>query len=85
MTEVSIDTELRGQSAFHKLTHSFAIRDQLADVLVEQQAIGRQYLRRDNTDEDTSHMAWVEWALEADLDYTEAALLLVARIAAGRS
>ncbi|MCC9186305.1 hypothetical protein [Mycolicibacterium mageritense] len=33
MTEENgVDTELLGQSAFHKLTHSFAIRDRLRDV-----------------------------------------------------
>ncbi|MGB5796040.1 MAG: hypothetical protein WBH51_09655 [Mycolicibacter algericus] len=76
MTEESIDVELLGQSAFHKLTHSFAIRDRLRDVLAEQRAMERQYRRRDNSDEFTSRTAWTEWVLESDLNYTEAALLL---------
>jgi hypothetical protein len=76
MTEESIDVELLGQSAFHKLEHGFAIRDRLRDVLAEQQAMERQYRRRDNSDEYTSRTAWGEWVLESDLDYTEAALLL---------
>lgn len=47
MTEENgADTELLGQSAFHKLTHAFAIRDRLRDVLAQQQAIERQYRRR---------------------------------------
>ena len=47
MTEENgVDTELLGQSAFHKLTHAFAIRDRLRDVLAQQQAIERQYRRR---------------------------------------
>ena len=77
MTEENgVDTELLGQSAFHKLTHGFSIRDRLRDVLAEQQAIERQYRRHDNSDEYTSRTAWAEWVLESDLDYTEAALLL---------
>lgn len=32
--ENGVATELLGQSAFHKLTHGFAIRDRLRDVLV---------------------------------------------------
>lgn len=77
MTEENgVDTELLGQSAFHKLTHGFAIRDRLRDVLAEQQAVERQYLRRDNSSEYSSRTAWAEWVLDSDLDYTEAALLL---------
>jgi hypothetical protein len=64
MTEENgVATELLGQSAFHKLTHGFAIRDRLRDVLVEQQAIERQYRRRDNSDEYNSRTAWAEWVL----------------------
>lgn len=76
MTEENSDTELLGQSAFHKLKHGFAIRDRLRDVLAEQQAIERQYSRRDNSSEYTSRTAWAEWVLESDLDYTESALLM---------
>ncbi|EHB48608.1 hypothetical protein MycrhDRAFT_5449 [Mycolicibacterium rhodesiae JS60] len=76
MTEESGYTELLGRSAFLKLEHGFAIRDRLRDVLVEQQAIERQYSRRDNSDEHTSLTAWAEWVLESDLDYTESALLM---------
>jgi hypothetical protein len=70
------NAELLGQSAFHKLRHGFAIRDRLRDALAEQQAIERQYRRRDNREERTSRTAWTEWLLESDLDYTESALLL---------
>lgn len=77
MTEENgADTELLGQSAFHKLTDGFAIRDRLRAVLAEQQAIERHYRRRDNSSEYSSRTAWAEWVLESDLDYTEAALLL---------
>ena len=38
MAEESVDAELLGQSAFHKLEHGFAIRDRLPDVLAEQPA-----------------------------------------------
>jgi hypothetical protein len=76
MTDQSGDTELLGRSAFFKLEHGFAIRDRLRDVLAEQQAIEREYSRRDNSDEYTSRMAWAEWVLESDLDYTQSALLM---------
>lgn len=76
MTEESSTPELLGQSAFHKLKHGFKIRDRLRDVLAEQQAIERQYRRRDNSDEYTSRNVWTEWVLESDLDYTESALLM---------
>lgn len=59
MTEKNgLETELLGQSAFHKLTHGFAIRDRLRDVLAEQQPIERQYRRRDNSDKYSSRTAW---------------------------
>lgn len=76
MTEESRTPELLGQSAFQKLKHGFEIRDRLRDVLAEQQAIERQYRRRDNSDEYTSRNVWTEWVLESDLDYTESALLM---------
>lgn len=70
------DTELLGRSAFHKLEHGFAIRDRLRDVLADQQAVEREYSRRDNRTDHASRTTWAEWALESDLDYTEAALLM---------
>lgn len=76
MADGTWDPELVGSSAFHKLTHGFAIQDRLRDVLAEQQAIERQYRRRDNSSEYTSRTAWAEWVLESDLDYTESALLM---------
>ncbi|MBS1694501.1 MAG: hypothetical protein JST91_19980 [Actinobacteria bacterium] len=76
MTDGSGDTELLGRSAFLKLEHGFAIRDHLRDVLAEQQAIEREYSRRDNSGEYTSRTTWAEWVLESDLDYTESALLM---------
>lgn len=76
MTQENGATELLGQSAFNKLEHGFAIRDRLRDALAEQQAIKRQYRRRDNSNEYTSRIVWTEWVLESDLDYTESALLL---------
>ena len=76
MTDGNGDMELLGQSAFHKLKHGFAIRDRLRDVLAEQQAIEREYSRRDNSDEYASRTAWAEWVLESDLDYTQSALLM---------
>lgn len=76
MADGTWDPELVGSSAFHKLTHGFAIRDRLRDVLAEQQAIERQYRRRDNSSEYTSRTVWAEWVLESDLDYTESALLM---------
>lgn len=68
--------ELVGSSAFHKLEHGFEIRDRLRDVLAEQQAVERQYSRRDNRTDHASRRTWAEWALESDLDYTESALLM---------
>jgi hypothetical protein len=76
MPDDTWDPELVGSSAFHKLTHGFEIRDRLRDVLAEQQAIERQYSRRDNRTDHASRTTWAEWALESDLDYTEAALLM---------
>ena len=76
MTDGSSDTAVLGRSAFLKLEHGFAIRDRLRDVLAHEQAIEREYSRRDNSDEYTSRTAWAEWVLESDLDYTEAALLM---------
>ena len=76
MADVTWDPELVGSSAFHKLTHGFAIRDRLRDVLAEQQAIERRYRRRDNSSEYTSRTVWAEWVLESDLNYTESALLM---------
>ncbi|KEF94941.1 hypothetical protein K883_05365 [Mycobacterium sp. TKK-01-0059] len=70
------DDEALGQSAFRKLEHGFAIRDRLRGALAEQQATERKYSRRDNRADHTSRTAWVEWVLESDLDYTEAALLM---------
>lgn len=70
------DPELVGASAFRKLEHGFAIRDRLRDVLAEQQAVERQYSRRDNRTDYASRTTWAEWALESDLDYTESALLM---------
>ena len=70
------DTELLGRSAFHKLEHGFAIRDRLRDVLADQQAVEREYSRRDNRTDHASRTTWAEWVLESDLDYTEAALLM---------
>lgn len=76
MADGNSDTELLGRSAFHKLEHGFAIRDRLRDVLAEQQAVERQYSRRDNRTDHASRTTWAEWVLESDLDYTEAALLM---------
>lgn len=76
MSDGSSDTELLGRSAFLKLEHGFAIRDRLRDVLAREQAIEREYSRRDNSGEYTSRTVWAEWVLESDLDYTEAALLM---------
>ena len=76
MTDGSSDTELPERSAFLKLEHGFAIRDRLRDVLAREQAIEREYSRRDNSGEHTSRTVWAEWVLEWDLDYTEAALLM---------
>jgi hypothetical protein len=76
MTNGSSDTELLRRSAFLKLEHGFAIRDRLRDVLAREQAIEREYSRRDNSGEYTSRTVWAEWVLESDLDYTEAALLM---------
>ncbi|MEU0498618.1 hypothetical protein [Mycobacterium sp. NPDC006124] len=76
MADGTWDPGLVGSSAFHKLTHGFAIRDRLRDVLAEQQAVERQYSRRDNRTDHASRTTWAEWALESDLDYTESALLM---------
>ena len=76
MTDGAWGSDLLGKSAFDKLTHGFKIRDRLCDVLAEQQAVERQYRRRDNSGEYTSPMTWAEWVLESDLDYTESALLM---------
>lgn len=76
MTDDSSDTAVLGRSAFLKLEHGFVIRDRLRDVLAHEQAIEREYSRRDNSDEYASRTAWAEWVLESDLDYTEAALLM---------
>ncbi len=76
MADGTWDPELVGSSAFHKLEHGFEIRDRLRDVLAEQQAVERQYSRRDNRTDHASRRTWAEWALESDLDYTESALLM---------
>jgi hypothetical protein len=76
VTDGVCDPQLLGRSAFRKLEHGFAIRDRLRDVLAEQQAVKREYSRRDNRTDYTSRTTWAEWVLESDLDYTEAALLM---------
>jgi hypothetical protein len=76
VTDGVCDPELLGRSAFRKLEHGFAIRDRLRDVLAEQQAVKREYSRRDNRTDYTSRTTWAEWVLESDLDYSKAALLM---------